>query len=258
MRTLAQVAPHERLAFIAEAMQRQQGLSQSGRGRMSVDCDSSCASALTAAVTPVGRRSAAPPAIAAPRPPAAPKQEPTPELSAQEQFALACHEAGHAVMHVLAGGQIVSAEVFSDGGRGRSDGMGGQCQYAPYDLATRQREYEFIAGGGVAQAVALFGRKPTDAQINHFLSLSPDGKQLRQLSIDTNVLRSPERDVLPLVLRCWPAIEQLAARIGRGPILHKHVVEAMGLSSDHGRHPFEINSIRAGLRRVPASKRAGA
>ena len=63
---------------------------------------------------------------------------------------------------------------------------------------------------------------------------------------------SPVAEVMPLVLRCWPAIESLAAELDeRREISHKHVVEALGLSSDHTRHPFELNNIHAGLRHVP-------
>ncbi|WP_133689211.1 hypothetical protein [Mycobacterium sp. BK086] len=186
-----------------------------------------------------------------------PEPDDDPKLSAEDQFALACHEAGHAVMHVLAGGQIVKAELLPDRGRDRPDGIGGQCQYVPFGLAVRQREYEFVAAGGVAQAVALFGREPTDAQIRHFINRSPDGKRLSGLASTAGSLKSPRTDVLPAVLKVWPAIEQLAGRIERGPVLHKHVAAALGLSSDYGRHPFEVANIRAGLRSVPVLERSG-
>lgn len=169
---------------------------------------------------------------------------------------LARHEAGHAVMAVLAGGQVATAEVFSEPVTD-PDGWskGGECQCAPMNLAVEQQQPLIAAAGACAEAVWEHGEQASSRHVDELLAGQKDGQFLRRWALTAGVAPSNSvvYEVLPLVRRCWPAIESLAVQIEEhGEISHKHVVKALGLSSNHELHPFELANIRANLRPIPA------
>ncbi|OMC10801.1 hypothetical protein A5735_16790 [Mycolicibacter heraklionensis] len=170
------------------------------------------------------------------------------------------HEAAHAVVAALYGAELAYAEVYPFGMEGRPTDSGGQCVMAPWNVAVAQQEALIAAAGPVAEAVMLHGRRPSGAHIEARFAGGgrSDGDRIRRLEPEAGWSRSPASEVLPLVVRCWPAICALAVRINSGrETRHKHVVAALGLSSnDYTRHPFELSSIRAGLRAVPDPRRS--
>lgn len=174
------------------------------------------------------------------------------KIDAVNSARMARHEAGHAVMAVLVGGQVACAEVFP-AGKTDEEAKDGYCQYIPPNLAVKQHEHLIAAAGAVAEAIWEHGPRATVQQAGQRLTGS-DAKFLRHCAL-TDVAAhtvSPVTEVLPLVVRCWPAIESLATRLGlHEQIGHKHVVKALGLSHDYTQHPFEINNIRSGLRPIP-------
>lgn len=177
------------------------------------------------------------------------------KINAVDRARIARHESGHAVMSVLIGGQVVTAETYPAGFTD-DQGRNGYCDYLPGNVAVRESEHLIAAAGAVAEAVWEHGPRATHQQIEARLVGSHDAERLRLRSVTASSARSesPVSEALPLVLRCWPAIESLATVLDdRGEISHKHVVKALGLSNDHTLHPFELSSIRAGMRGVRVS-----
>ncbi|SHP48023.1 zinc metalloprotease [Mycobacteroides abscessus] len=179
------------------------------------------------------------------------------KIDAVNAARMAHHEAGHAVLAVLVGGQVASAEVFP-AGQTDDEGKDGYCQYIPPNLAVKQHEHLIAAAGAAAEAIWEHGPRATAQQADHRL-IGSDATFLRHCALTAGAVRtvSPITEVLPLVARCWPAIESLAARLSRHEqVSHKHVVKALGLSHDYTQHPFELNNIRSGLRAVPDQRDA--
>lgn len=174
------------------------------------------------------------------------------KIDAVNAARMAHHEAGHAVLAVLVGGQVACAEVFP-AGQTDTEGKDGYCQYVPPNLAVKQHEHLIAAAGAVAEAVWEHGTRATAQQADQRLTGS-DATFLRRCALIAGAVHtvSPVTEVLQLVTRCWPAVESLAARLSRHEqVGHKHVVKALGLSNDYTRHPFELNNIRIGLQQVP-------
>lgn len=179
------------------------------------------------------------------------------KIDAVNSARIARHEAGHAVLAVLVGGQVACAEVFP-ADHTDAEGKDGYCQYIPPNLAVKQHEHLIAAAGAAAEAVWEHGPRATVQQADQRL-IGGDAKFLRHCALMAAVAHtvSPVAQVLPLVVRCWPAIESLATRLGlHEQISHKHVVKALGLSHDYTQHPFEINNIRSGLRPIPDPRAA--
>jgi|GEM_PF-3656782 len=232
-----------RVAFVEQALAQRRAVSRPRQP-----------AALTAAVAPAvskGRISNA-------TPPASPRPVKVSVPDKQERLRDAVHEAAHAVVAVLCGAQVAHAEIYPVGTEGQPAGSGGQCQLATWNPVLAQQEALIAAAGPVAEAVMLHGPRPSSTQIDARLTYGAgsDGARIRRLEPEVGWSMSPTSEVLPLVLRCWPAICALAVRIDRGRETgHRHVVAALGLSTnDYTRHPFELNAIRAGLRAVPRPK----
>lgn len=162
---------------------------------------------------------------------------------------MAAHEAGHAAVGVLLGGQVDVAETFDE--RWWATVGGGRCRFAPLDGPPVS--WSLIAAAGpVAEAVARFGSRPTLAQFDAVLASGgrSDVAAMREGGADAV---DSCREVLPLVLRVWPVVARLAVAMDGGRLVnHEAVVTALGLSRDRGLHGFECQNIRAGLRPVPA------
>ncbi|MCV7300873.1 hypothetical protein H7J93_14700 [Mycobacterium barrassiae] len=183
------------------------------------------------------------------------KPHSTAEVS--ERLISAAHEAGHAAVAVVLGGEVDAAEVYRpehgdpivhrDGRQ-----LNGQCKVVPLTTVTEARRHLVAAAGPVAEAIARFGPSPTPAQIHQVLAGQPDFDELRRYALTAGAYASdPIREVKPLVLRCWPAIAQLAVQMDNGrPVTHADVTAALGLSQDRSMHGFECANIRAGIRAV--------
>lgn len=178
------------------------------------------------------------------------------KIDAVNSARIACHEAGHAVVAVLVGGQVAAAEVFPAGVTDR-DGNNGYCQYVPPNLAVQQHEHLIAAAGAAAEAVWVHGPRATHQHAEERLTGSHDAKFLRHCALTAGTARavSPVAEVLPLLVRCWPAVESLASQLDEhGSITHADVTATLGLSPDHNRHAFELANIRSGLQPVPAAQ----
>lgn len=170
-----------------------------------------------------------------------------------DQLAVAAHEAGHAVMTLMAGGQVDHAEVLRAGRPTDLDDrvLRGNCRCVPFDFATEQQRYLIAAAGPIAQAVAMYGAWPNVQQIDGLLAGQRDADEMRKAAFATGSDRIPAT-VLPMVMQTWPAITRLAVQMYRdGPIGHADVCKSLGLSADRTKHPFELAAIRSGLRSVP-------
>lgn len=181
------------------------------------------------------------------------------KIDAVNAARMAHHEAGHAVLAVLVGGQVACAEVFP-AGQTDDKGKDGYCQYIPPNLAVKQYEPLIAAAGAAAEAIWEHGPRATAQQADQRL-IGSDATFLRHCALTAGAgaghTVSPITEVLPLIARCWPAIESLAARLSRHEqVSHKHVVKALGLSHDYTLHPFELNNIRSGLSAIPNQRDA--
>lgn len=183
-----------------------------------------------------------------------------------ERLAYAVHEGGHAAINVVLGGEVNAAEVFlhRDGPPiidrdGRQ--LNGLCTMVPMSTVTGARGHLIAAAGPAAEAVVRYGRSPTPAQIVRILAGQRDFEDLRRYALTAGAMvtpTAPVREVMPLVLRCWPAIVKLAAQMDDGhQVTHPDVTAALGLSQDRSLHAFEVANIRAGLRAVPQPNAAG-
>jgi hypothetical protein len=174
--------------------------------------------------------------------------------SAVSDLPTAVHEAAHACIAVVAGAEIDRAEVFPPGAA-LPDGGRGYCRYMPFGIEAEQRKPLIWAAGAVAEAILLHGRAPTRAQVDALLAVhGTDGEELRRLAFAAGTVPNPLA-VLPLALKAWPAISELAVKLDiAGVIHHRDVTAALGLSKDKGLHGFELANIRAGLRDVPGKR----
>lgn len=251
MRTIHDVAPDEREAFIRRAMANQamtnMALASSGRF---------CRPALTASAATVSLSAT----VAVPSPPKStqPKAKahfPVSDREGSDARALevSVHEAAHACVGTLLGAQVRDAEIVRGGSRSNPGVVKGWCHFSDFGVAPRAHRAVIAAAGAVGQAVFRYGAAPTGAQISALLAGSDDGKELLQLALTASAAEpSPTRQALPLVLTCWPAICSLAVRLeARSEFTYRDVVSAMGLSKDHTRHPFEVANIAAGMRPIP-------
>lgn len=114
----------------------------------------------------------------------------------------------------------------------------------------------FMAAGAASEAMHLYGRRATAAHADALLT-GQDAEFLRGWVLTASVSAArPTGAVMPLLRRCWPAVEVLAARLVAGEeVRHKHVLAALGVRYDDAA-PFALANIRAGLRAVPGGKAA--
>jgi hypothetical protein len=157
----------------------------------------------------------------------------------------AVHESAHAVAAVIFGGRIDRGYVLPAGHD--RDGITGEVLVAsmPVGNAAPQIAYagpwaqaKFRAGGGWPMPDQLHAVMSTSGRLDRKQHLCASGS-------------GDGSDVVGLIDRCWPAVIAVAKKLVRdGEIRHEHVVAALGLSDDVSRHPFELASIRSGMRRV--------
>ncbi len=173
-----------------------------------------------------------------------------------ELFKVAVHEAGHAVVASLHGVRLDVSETLATR-RVSIEGPGGAhvlgyCRYEPFNVATGQSAHVIAAAGPAAEAVVRFGPQPTSEQLASVLH-GPDNDSLRRAALTASVGRPVDavREVLPLVLRVWPAIVGLGGQIDQRAVTDADVCTALGISAAPGQRAFEVANIRAGLRGVP-------
>lgn len=156
------------------------------------------------------------------------------DVDERHRLGLAVHEAGHAVVSTLHGGQVIAAETYTGGPRTdpRGLGRGGLCQYTGdvSGLIAAHRA-PILAAGTAAQGVWLYGPRPTLAQLDALMAHNgEDATELRRMAVSSFGLPYSPQSVLPLVLRCWPGIARLAHQIHQGtPVGHTEVCAAMGM-----------------------------
>jgi hypothetical protein len=160
----------------------------------------------------------------------------------RRRLCLAAHEAGHAVVGVIYGATIERATLTADG-------RDGQCEFAADSFGPSARTHRplIAAAGAVAAAVFRYGPRPGLHKIDALLEGS-DREELRLASLRS--LHTPSEtltEVLPVVLRCWTAIGQLATDLHSGrEITHADVCAALGLTDGGGPGSFELAMIHSG------------
>jgi hypothetical protein len=159
-----------------------------------------------------------------------------------QRIALAVHEAGHAVVGVLYGATIERAALADDG-------TDGQCEFTAASFGPTPRAYRshIAAAGAVAAAVFHHGPRPALRQIEAQLEGS-DREELRLASLSSlQSCPAALTEALPVVLRCWGAIGEVAATLALGDeIGHADVCVALGLTDCGGPGSFELAIIRSG------------
>jgi hypothetical protein len=151
-----------------------------------------------------------------------------------QRAASAFHEAGHAVAAVLLGGRVHQA-VLRD------------RPLTEYDVLPERYAPSITYAGPWAEARWLAGRQPGPRELHRVLVANPsDDKELCAAGGPAAAL-----GVVPLLQRCWPAVETLATRLfDLGQVGHSDVCAALGLTDEGGLGSFELANIRAGLRAV--------
>lgn len=164
----------------------------------------------------------------------------------RHRLGLAVHEAGHAVVSTLHGGQVIAAETYTGGPRTdpRGLGRGGLCQYTGdgSGLLAAHRA-PILAAGTAAQAVWLYGPRPTLAQLDALMAHNrEDATELRRMAVSSFSLPYSPQHVLPTILRTWPGIARLAMAIHKGEhVGHTQVCTALGFPSrDNEMHRSHI------------------
>jgi hypothetical protein len=153
----------------------------------------------------------------------------------RQRIAFAVHEAGHAVACVALSGRVHKA--FLDD-RPRTE----------FDVMPAGREPEVTYAGPWAQARWSLGRRPGPGDMYRILAANQSDAKALCASGD------PEMGggVVPLLDRCWPAVEALAKQLFRqGEVTHSDVCAALGLTDDGGPGSLGLALIRSG--NVPGS-----
>lgn len=151
----------------------------------------------------------------------------------REHLARCVHEASHSVVAALYGGAVVAAEVYRGGPRTDPQGrvIGGLCDFTNDDTGTTVAHRSQIVAAGVAgESVWRFGPRPSIGQMNEVMAMNGlDARELRRLAGAFSA-PLPPHTMLPLVLRCWPAVARLAHQLNVGtPVAHEQVCAAMGM-----------------------------
>ncbi|WP_326544690.1 hypothetical protein QGN31_06555 [Mycobacterium sp. 2-64] len=150
------------------------------------------------------------------------------------ELAAAFHEAGHAVAAVLLGGRVHKAVL---GERPRTE----------YDDLPDSVSARTTYAGPWAEARWLRGRSPGPGDMQRVLpTTSLDWQALVAAGGPAAGLA-----VIPLLERCWPAVERVAAELlVKGQVGHDEICTALGVTDDGGPGSLELANIRAGLRAV--------
>lgn len=151
----------------------------------------------------------------------------------REHLAKCVHEASHAVVAALYGGQVVAAEVYRGGPRTDPQGriIGGLCDFTNDDTGrTAAHRAEIVAAGVAGESIWRFGPRPSIGEVNSVMAMNGlDARELRRLAGAFSV-PLPAHTMLPLVLRCWPAVARLAHQLYLGTaVAHAEVCCALNM-----------------------------
>ncbi len=167
------------------------------------------------------------------------------KIIAEEQqriATLAHHEAGHAVAAVVLGGQLRDVTISGDAGR---------TTVEP-DTFPRGREAPIAYAGPWAQARHVAGRRPTLRQVYAAMECHTPATDGGVLCASGGTAAGA--DVVPLLERCWEAVEAVARTLNRfGRASHADVCSALKLSRDPETRAVELALIRSG--RAPGTFR---
>jgi hypothetical protein len=155
------------------------------------------------------------------------------KITAQD-LAAAFHEAGHAVAAVLLGCRVRQAVL-------------GASPRTEYDVLPDALAPLVTYAGPWAEARLARGRHPGPRDVHRVLvANASDDRALCAAGGPAAGL-----GVVPLLERCWPAAEWVAAElVVTGQIGHADVCTALGLSDEGGPGSVELAAIRSGLRAV--------
>ena len=162
------------------------------------------------------------------------------DLSPRErELAESCfHEGGHAVAAVALAGTLRSAIVSGGLRRGEITGL------TTLDVLPPSREPEVAYSGVWAQACWRHGRRPSQAEVYGVLD-GTSRKDRAMLSAAGGIVAGA--GITPLLMRCWPAICAVAAKLWRdSEIGHADVCAALGLTDGGGPGSLELAMIRNG------------
>jgi hypothetical protein len=158
---------------------------------------------------------------------------------------LSFHEASHCVAGVLNGGVLESATVI-DGKRGKSGVVSvprGETTFAGGTLP-KTRHAMVAAAGPFGEGRGRLGRRPNAVELRRLL----DGGSCRDREVLVAAGGSHSGDeVMPLLERCWGAVESVAGLLHRtGKASHSDVLRALSLSDDAATRQLEVALIRSG------------
>lgn len=146
------------------------------------------------------------------------------------RLATAFHEAGHAVAAVALGGRIDFATID-------------EHPRTEFDTLPAGTDAAITYAGPWAEARWLARRHPSPAEIRRVLTAnaSDDRALCAAGGFHTGAV------VVPLLERCWPAVNAVTARLYfDGRIDHATVCAALGLSDDGGPRSVELLMIQSG------------
>lgn len=149
-------------------------------------------------------------------------------------LATAFHEAGHAVAAVLLGGRVHTVVL-------------GEHPRTEYDDLPDSISARTTYAGPWTEARWLRGRTPGPGDMQRVLpTTSLDWQSLVAAGGPAAGLA-----VIPLLERCWPAVERVAGELlVMGQVGHGEICTALGLADDGGPCSLELANIRGGLRAV--------
>lgn len=154
--------------------------------------------------------------------------------SERRRYELAVHEAGHAVAGVVLGGQLLRAEITD---------QTGLTSFEP-DTFPPGRTAAIAYAGPWSELRGIHRRPPTLRELYAVLCSSRDQDALCAAGGTV-----AGRDVVPLLSRCWDAIDTLAGKLNRTScVTHRDVCDALGLSRDSASRAVELAMIRSGSR----------
>lgn len=152
------------------------------------------------------------------------------------------HEAGHAVMAVLDGGQIGKALVSSS----RWEGLAGAVVFSDWPL---DRGPTLLAGAWAEAKWCAGGqRRPSLREVETVMAQSDDlGERSDRAKLVASGTYPGDLfgEVSELMSRCWPSVLTLAIRLFRGDELrHSDVTDALGIPAKG--NGFHRSLIRSG------------
>ncbi|KWX25721.1 hypothetical protein AFM11_05175 [Mycolicibacterium wolinskyi] len=161
------------------------------------------------------------------------------------------HEAGHAVVGAMLGGEIHAAVVSNS----KVDGLQG---FVSWDRLPDNIESRVTYSGMFAEGMWLYGPRPTARQMRELHAYNGRDTEALCASAVREMNGSPTAEarmaVPPLLNRTWPAVVRVAQQLYKtGEATHEDVCAALGLPKGDRGGPGSsaVSSIKAGLRAVP-------